>query len=70
MWPPEQWEDVMFSNEITFHVVNFSGTKVRRPSGDSRYKQQRTIPAMKHSANVRVWGYFSGKGGEEAFTSF
>ncbi len=60
---PTQWENVMFSDESTFHLVNSSGTKVRRARGISRYKQRYTIPIMKHRASVMVWGCFSRKKG-------
>jgi hypothetical protein len=42
-WTPTQWENGMFSDESTFHLVNSSGTKVRRARGISRCKQRYTI---------------------------
>jgi transposase len=62
-WTPKQWENVMFSDESTFRLVNSRGMKVRRPSGLDRYKQRFTVPTVKHSASVMVWGCFSGKMG-------
>jgi transposase len=62
-WTPQQWENVMFSDESTFRLVNSRGRKVRRPMGLNRYKQRYTIPTVKHSASVMVWGCFSGKMG-------
>jgi transposase len=62
-WTPKQWENVMFSDESTFRLVNSRASIVRRPKGISRYKQRYTIPTVKHSASVMVWGCFSGKKG-------
>ncbi len=62
-WTPAQWENVMFSDESTFRLVNSRGIKVRRISGISRYKQRYTVPTVKHSASVMVWGCFRGKRG-------
>jgi transposase len=53
----------MLSDESTFHLVNSRGTTVRRAKGISRYKQGYTIPTVKHSESVMVWGCFSGKKG-------
>jgi hypothetical protein len=38
-WTPKQWENVIFSDDSTFCLVNSRGTKVRRPSGISCCKQ-------------------------------
>jgi len=62
-WTPKQWESVMFSDESTFRLVNSRGTTVRRSKGVSRYKEGYTIPTVKHSEGVMVWGCFSGKVG-------
>jgi hypothetical protein len=45
-WTPKQWENVMFSDELTFRLVNSRGMKVRRPSRLNRYKQRFTIPTI------------------------
>jgi hypothetical protein len=53
----------MFSDESTFRLVNSRGMKVPRPSVLNRYKQRFTVPTVKHSASVMVWGCFSGTNG-------
>jgi hypothetical protein len=60
-WAPKLWENILFSDELTFRLVNSRGMKVRRPSRLNSYKQLFSIPAVKHSASVMVWGCFSGK---------
>jgi hypothetical protein len=35
---------VMYSDELTFRLVNSRGAKVQRPSNISRYKQQFMVP--------------------------
>ncbi len=62
-WTPKQWENVMFSDESKFRLVNSRGIKVRRPSRLNSYKQRFTIPTVKHSAIVMVWGCCSSKNG-------
>jgi transposase len=62
-WKESDWEQVMFSDESTFRLVNSRGATVRRPSTISRYLQKYTIPTVKHSASVMVWGCFSGARG-------
>ncbi len=48
---------------LTFRLVNSREKKVRRPGGLNCYKQHFTIPTVKHSASVMIWGCFSGKKG-------
>jgi transposase len=62
-WKEKDWRKVMYSDESTFRLVNSRGAKVRRPSTVSRYKHRYTIPTVKHSASVMVWGCFSGSKG-------
>ena len=62
-WSAEQWNDVMFSDESTFRIVNPRSVTVRRPKTMSRYLQRYTVATVKHSASVMVWGCFSGKKG-------
>jgi hypothetical protein len=64
IWAPKQWENIMFSDELTFRLVDSRGMKVRRPSRLNSYKQRFSIPTVKHSASVMVWGCFSGKKGQ------
>jgi hypothetical protein len=67
-WTPKQWENVMFSDESTFRLVNSRGSIMRRSRGISRYKQRYTISTVKHSASVMVWGCFSGKKGRRGLS--
>jgi hypothetical protein len=60
-WKEHDWRNVMYSDESTFRLLNPRGAKVRRPSNISRYKQRFTVPTVKHSPSVMVWGCFSGK---------
>jgi transposase len=62
-WTEKDWEEVMFSDESTFRLINPRAQKVRRSSQTSRYKQRYTIKNVKHPASVMVWGCFSGQGG-------
>jgi hypothetical protein len=62
-WTETDWENVMFSGESTFRLVNPRSMKVRRPSTMSRYKQKFVVTNVKHSPSVMVWGCFSGKKG-------
>lgn len=61
-WTPEQWNDVMWSDESTFRVLTSHRVQVRRPSG-TRYDSAYTVKTVKHSPSVMVWGCFSGKAG-------
>jgi hypothetical protein len=63
-WTPKQWENVMFSDEFTFRLVNSKGMKVRRPSRLNHYKQCFNIPTVKHSASVKMWGVLAMSMGE------
>jgi hypothetical protein len=56
-------EQVMFSDESTFWLVNSRGVTVRKPSTISWYLQKYTIPTVKHSASLMIWGCFSGARG-------
>lgn len=62
-WSEQQWMDVMFSDESTFRIVNSRSVTVRRSKTMSRYKSKFTIPTVKHSAGVMVWGCYSGRVG-------
>ncbi len=54
-WKESDWEQVMFSDESTFWLVNSRGVTVRKPSTISRYLQKYTIPTIKHSASLMIW---------------
>jgi transposase len=62
-WSKQQWMNVMFSDESTFRLVNSRTVTVRRPKTISRYKSRFTVPTVKHSVGVMVWGCYSGKVG-------
>jgi hypothetical protein len=51
----------MFCDESTFSLVN--PVTVRRGKTMNRYKHKLVLKTVKHSANVTVWGCFSGKKG-------
>jgi transposase len=61
-WTAKDGLTVMFSDELTFAIINPRAQKVRRPSFSSRYKQKFTVVNVKHSVNVMVWACFSGQG--------
>ncbi len=62
-WREKDWRKVMYLDRLTFRFVNSRGAKVRRPSTVLRYKHRYTIPTVKHSARVMVYGCFSGSKG-------
>jgi hypothetical protein len=62
-WSKQDWEDVMFSDESTFRLVNPRSQKVRRSSVMNRYKQKFVVTNVKHSPSVMVWGCFSARKG-------
>lgn len=59
----DDWENVMFSDESMFRLINPRAQTVRRSSTQSRYLQKFTVKTMKHPASVMIWGCFSGRGG-------
>jgi transposase len=61
-WSPDDWENVMFSDESTFTQFYSFARHVRRPIG-SRYDPKYCTSAVKQSAKLMVWAAFSGKGG-------
>ena len=56
-WTKQQWEKVIFSDESM--IVQFEST------GWATKQQQYTVPTVKHSPKVMVWGCFGsmGRGG-------
>ena len=65
-WTEKDWENVMFSDESMFRIINPRAQMVRRPRAVSRYLNKYTRKTMKHPAGVMIWGCFSGKGGRGA----
>jgi hypothetical protein len=62
-WSSTDWRNVMFSDKSTFSLVNPRSVTVRRGKTMNRYKQKIVLKTVKHSANMMVWGCFSGKKG-------
>ena len=60
----DDWENVMFSDESMFRLINPRAQTVRRSSTQRWYLQKFTVKTMKHLASVMIWGCFSGKGGQ------
>lgn len=56
-WTVEQWRNVMWSDESTFTQFYRTERWIRRPPG-----QRFTIPTVKHSPSIMVWGCFSFRG--------
>lgn len=60
-WTPQQWENVMFSDEsMICQFANYTNY-VRRPAG-MRYDPKYTIATVKNPPKVMVWGAISANG--------
>lgn len=60
-WTPEQWIEVMVTDEVK--IVQFSGTKqFMRRSPKARYLLKYTTTTVESSPSVMVWDCMSGKG--------
>ncbi len=53
----------MYSDELTFSLVNSRSVTVRRGKQMCRYKHWFVMKTVKHSASVMVWACFSSKKG-------
>ncbi len=62
-WSCKDWEDVMFSDESTFRLINPRAQMVRRPKSMSRFLNRFTVKTVKHPPSIMVWACFSGKMG-------
>lgn len=62
-WTPQQWSDVVWSDESKFMLFGTDGiTWIRRPEG-KRFDPKYQLPTVKHGGgSVMVWGAFSAKG--------
>jgi transposase len=60
-WSPAQWQSVLFSDESTIRQFHNPTQFIRRPSG-ARYDDHYTIPSVKHSPSLMVWGAISSSG--------
>ena len=66
----EEWEEnVMFSDESMFRLINPRAQTVRRSLTQSRYLQKFIVRTMKHPVLVMIWGSFSGRGSRGCSTS-
>lgn len=61
-WSPEDWENVMYSDESTFTQFYSFTRHVRRPPG-KRHDPKYCTAAVKQCAKLMVWASFSGKAG-------
>ena len=62
-WTSEQWNEVMFSDESKFEIVNSRSVTVRRGSTTNRYADKYVVKTVKHSPSVMMWACFSGRTG-------
>jgi transposase len=60
-WTPEQWQGVLFSDESAFYQFQNYQKYIRRPA-NCRFNIRYTIPTVKHSTSVMVWGSMSATG--------
>jgi transposase len=60
-WTVDQWSKVMFSDESSFQQFADATQWIRRPRGQ-RYQERFTVPVVKHSPAIMVWGCFSHSG--------
>jgi predicted transcriptional regulator len=60
-WTAEQWCSVMFSDETIIKQFYSCSSHVRRPVG-ARYNIRYTIPRVKHSPQIMIWGCISAQG--------
>lgn len=60
-WTPEQWEKVLFSDESSFQLWKGGQQYVRRPPGQ-RFNPLFTIPTVKKSESLMIWGCFGAAG--------
>ena len=61
-WTPEQWKQVLFSDESTFMQFRDVSKLVRVPEGVSPLNNKYTKKVVKHSPSVMVWGCFGYNG--------
>jgi hypothetical protein len=60
-WMERDWASVVFSDELTFRILNSRGATVRRLSTMDRYRQKYTVVTVKHFPSGMVWGCFNPK---------
>ena len=61
-WTPQQWDQVMFSDESAFKTFSSRPMTVRRSPGSNRYDPKYTQKTVKHPDGIMVWGCYSSKG--------
>ena len=54
-WTSEQWNHVLFTDEASIKQFQIHHGRVRRPP-NQRYNQRFTVPCVKHSQSLMVWG--------------
>jgi hypothetical protein len=67
MWTAEDWSSVLFSDESLIRQFNRYAPYVRRPP-NQRYNRRYTIPIVKHSPSIMIWGAISACGASELWT--
>lgn len=60
-WTAQMWKSVLFTDESQFHLFENMCKYVRRPR-NARFNRRYTLPTVRHSPSVMVWGSFSGRG--------
>lgn len=63
-WTPDQWKQVLFTDEASIKQFEVNHGRVRRPA-NQRYRQRFTVPCVKHSQSLMVWGSISATGPQE-----
>jgi hypothetical protein len=69
-WTPKQWENVIFSGESTFRLVNSRGSIVRRPRGISATSSDTPSPRSSTAPVSWCGGVLVVRREGEAFTFF
>ena len=62
-WTPQQWKNILWSDESKFNLQGSDGRcYIRRPRGE-KYNPRYTTATVKYGGgNIMVWGCFSGHG--------
>ena len=58
-WTKEMWQQVMFSDEVTFSQFSSYVKNVRRPK-NQRYNMRYVVPTLKQTPTTMVWACFAG----------
>lgn len=60
-WTPQMWHNVLFTDESAFYQFKCYQQYIRRPR-NSRYNARYTIPTVRQSQSIMVWGSISASG--------